>query len=311
MRNQLPRPAACVDTARPNEREEAVRLLFQHLPPHEAEPRITNALDLLRRGELDSQGLFVVRDSQTLLGAMVCQLIPGASGLVWPPQVRKHRDRRLFEDQLVLRAGTWLQRHGVKIAQALLSPEDIALSAPLTRNGFQQITNLWYMRCQFNAVSTSPKSHVKLSYQTYGTCNSTIFQQTLLQTYEGSQDCPEVNGIRAIEEIIAGHKAQGKYDPQRWWLAWADERPVAVLLIASVAEFRSWDLAYLGVVPEARRRGIGRELMMKARWDACQAQQTQLTLAVDSRNQPAWNLYRSLGFEPYDRRQVYLAVFSG
>src|SRR6516162_7717426 len=114
MRNQLPRPAACVDTARPNEREEAVRLLFQHLPPHEAEPRITNALDLLRRGELDSQGLFVVRDSQTLLGAMVCQLIPGASGLVWPPQVRKHRDRRLFEDQLVLRAGTWLQRHGVK-----------------------------------------------------------------------------------------------------------------------------------------------------------------------------------------------------
>jgi ribosomal protein S18 acetylase RimI-like enzyme len=30
---------------------------------------------------------------------------------------------------------------------------------------------------------------------------------------------------------------------------------------------------------------------------------------VDGRNRPAWGLYRSVGFEPFDRREVYLAVF--
>jgi ribosomal protein S18 acetylase RimI-like enzyme len=34
----------------------------------------------------------------------------------------------------------------------------------------------------------------------------------------------------------------------------------------------------------------------------------QLTLCVDARNSPAIGLYRSLGFERYDTREVYLAV---
>ena len=33
------------------------------------------------------------------------------------------------------------------------------------------------------------------------------------------------------------------------------------------------------------------------------------TLSIDVRNQPAWRLYRSLGFEPVERRAVHLAVF--
>ncbi len=36
-----------------------------------------------------------------------------------------------------------------------------------------------------------------------------------------------------------------------------------------------------------------------------------LSLAMDARNWPASGLYRKLGFEPYDRREVYLAVWSG
>ena len=33
-----------------------------------------------------------------------------------------------------------------------------------------------------------------------------------------------------------------------------------------------------------------------------------MTLSVDVRNQAAWNLYRSAGFEAYDQRAVYLSI---
>ena len=36
----------------------------------------------------------------------------------------------------------------------------------------------------------------------------------------------------------------------------------------------------------------------------------EVTLSVDMRNHPARALYRGLGFEPYDVREVYLAVWS-
>jgi ribosomal protein S18 acetylase RimI-like enzyme len=42
---------------------------------------------------------------------------------------------------------------------------------------------------------------------------------------------------------------------------------------------------------------------------ARQGRAAQLTLSVDRRNHPAWNLYTSLGFEPYEEREVYLAIW--
>ncbi len=32
-------------------------------------------------------------------------------------------------------------------------------------------------------------------------------------------------------------------------------------------------------------------------------------LSVDARNRPAWELYHGLGFELFDRREVFLAVW--
>jgi ribosomal-protein-alanine N-acetyltransferase len=74
-------------------------------------------------------------------------------------------------------------------------------------------------------------------------------------------------------------------------------------------ESGDWEVAYVGVVPEARRRGVGRELMLHALVEARAAGVARLTLSVDARNQPAWALYRGLGFDPYDRRAVFLAVW--
>jgi mycothiol synthase len=184
------------------------------------------------------------------------------------------------------------------------------LAPPLVRNGFEHITGLWYLRYDFQKPTAGRARKCHLTYRTYRSADPDAFHQTLLRTYEGTRDCPEVNGVRTLEEIMAGHKSQGIHDPERWWLAEREGKPVGLLLLTETPEWQAWDISYIGVVPEARRQGVGKELARKALAEARQAGATQLTLAVDARNEPAWKLYLGLGFEIFDEREVYLAIWN-
>ncbi len=305
-----PSPPIHLEPARPDDLEPAFRLIFRHCPPKNVDLRVATALELVRTGELDPAGVLVARAGSHLVGAMVCHLNPGGGGLVWPPQVAL-ADAEPIEDQLVTHTIAWLRRRGAKLGQAILAPEDAPLAAPLLRHGFRHVTNLWYMRHDLRRLPRERSRAGRLVFETYRPCDPLMFRETLERTYEASLDCPEVNGIRTMDEIITGHQAQGLFNPERWWLVREYACPVAVVLITEVPGWQGWDLAYLGVVPEARRRGIGREATVRLLHEAARAKQLQLTLAVDARNQPAWNLYRGLGFEPCDQRQVYLAMWDG
>ena len=64
------------------------------------------------------------------------------------------------------------------------------------------------------------------------------------------------------------------------------------------------ELVYLGVVPEARGRGIGRALLAQAMRDTAEMGLPQMGLAVDVANQPAVRLYEEAGFKEIRRRQA-------
>jgi ribosomal protein S18 acetylase RimI-like enzyme len=236
--------------------------------------------------------------------------VPGASGLVWPPQAVDGPGRGAVEDALVRRAVSWMRQRGAKLAQCLLAPDETHLAEPLLRNGFAHVTALWYMQHDLARVPGPSGVGPHLWHVPYSRLSSPAeFHRALLRTYEGTEDCPEITGVRTVEEVIEGHRSQGKYDPGRWWLALADGRPVGVLLLCEVPEWAAWDVAYVGVVPEARGRGYGRALMHKALAEARADGVPRLTLSVDARNRPAWRLYTELGFEPQDRREVFLAIW--
>ena len=195
------------------------------------------------------------------------------------------------------------------MGQTLLAPRETALATPLLRNGFRHITRLWYLKHDLGFPAELLHAETALTFLDYTQCDQQLFQQTLLASYEGTRDCPEVNGVRNLQDILEGHKAQGLYDPRRWWLVLKGEEPAGVLMLAELPEWEGWDLSYLGVPRWARRQGIGRELTRKAIFEAQAARASQLTLSVDDRNRPAWNLYTGLGFEAFDEREVYLAIW--
>ena len=297
-----------IDRARSDERGAAFRLVFQHLAEEERNNRVGNALALVSSGELDPQGIFVARSDGTIQGVLVCLPLRGSSGLVWPPHVRPGPETAPMEDQLIREACAWLRGRGAKLAQAILASAEAAQATPLLRNGFNHITRLHYLRHDLD--EPCPEPPLNLVFQTYKAHNRKIFHEVLLRTYEGTHDCPELNGVRSIEEIIDGHQAQGQFHPGRWWMALSGPRPVGVVLTVEIPEWQGWDLAYLGVIPEARRQGFGRALAQLALYEAKAAGATGVTVAVDCRNQPAWNLYASMGFEPGDTREVYLVFLT-
>lgn len=297
-----------VEPARPDELEPAFRLIFQHLGSRERDTRVANARKMVRQRSLDAAGVLVARLGKRVVGAMICSPAPGASGMVWPPQVADQPWRQEVEDLLTRQALAWLRQGGAELVQCLLSEQEMPQAVPLERNGFQHITRLCYLRHHLELTASQLRSDVHFDYETYAACDQAVFHQTLLRTYEGTLDCPEVNGVRTIDQIIEGHRSQGVHNPGHWWLARHAGTPVGVLLMTAMPEWGSWDIAYLGVVAPARGHGFGRELTLKGLYEARAVEQNQVTLAVDARNRPAWNLYQALGFEPYDRREVYLAV---
>jgi len=298
-----------VTFAQPAEQAAAFHLIFQHFPEAERSSRVGNALQLVRQGELPAEGIFIARKGAVLVGALVCLPLRGASALIWPPQASGDCNSTAVEDLLMQESCAWLRGRGAKLAQALLTNDEIRLAPPLVRNGFHHVTDLLYLRLELDRPVGFRLDKESVTFQAPIGQHRLVFQQTLLQSYEGTLDCPEVNGVRSIDEILDGHRGSRLDDPPTWWLAIESGRSVGVILAMEMPE-SAWDLSYVGIIPEARRRGLGRELVQKTLVEAKAAGANNVSLSVDTRNRPAWQLYAGLGFTVYDHREVYLAIWA-
>jgi hypothetical protein len=111
-----------------------------------------------------------------------------------------------------------MQKAGAKIAQAIVSTADLALTAPMLRCGFRHVTKVQFLRHR-GPTLLPQKSSPELSFEAYQPSNQRQFHETLERTYIGTLDIPELNGRRSIEEILAGHQNQGRFRPEHWSLA--------------------------------------------------------------------------------------------
>ena len=129
-------------------------------------------------------------------------------------------------------------------------------------------------------------------------------------SYTSSLDMPELEGVRSLDDIIEGHRATGRFVPDRWRLGQVPGEPdtAVVLLLSEVPDRDVWEVVYLGLTVSARGRGLGLAAIAHA-LDLARPHVSRLELAVDVRNLPAFRLYESAGFVSFDRRSVHLVVF--
>jgi GNAT superfamily N-acetyltransferase len=291
----------------PTQQRDVLALLFANHREDERSGRVEKACQFIGSGELDPTAIATSWDGDCLTGVLVGEVLPGNSASVWPIRSLPHRERLVAEDLLYQQLMRSLFARGVKFAQTILPTANDAASIALSRNGFRRITQLLHMRCAVALVRPAFRPSLQMETQFDGA--TAEFTQVLTDSCNEGLDIPELSGLRTTDEIMAGHRSDTP-DLFRWWLARWNREPAAVLMLGDGPDAQVAELAYCGVAPSFRRRGVGRAVLAFALQKARDFEAEALSLQVDERNQPAIALYRQFGFTVVDSREVYLRVGS-
>jgi ribosomal protein S18 acetylase RimI-like enzyme len=185
----------------------------------------------------------------------------------------------------------------IDLAQALLEPSERLEREAFLAAGFSELALLSYLERPLSRSNPPPPPRwpAGTRLQTYTEAADGVLKSVLEQSYEQTLDCPGLYGLRRTEDIIAGHRATGSFDPTLWTLLWIDEQPAGALLLNAFPGQKTVELVYLGLAPAARRRGLGRQLLRHGLCQLRSRPERSMTLAVDQRNKPALRLYESEG----------------
>lgn len=285
-------PAEC-RAARSEEVPAAVALILGGGGPPADEARVAEFLEFASQRGIDLSPLSVARAGGQIVWAALPVVSPGKTMLLLHPG----RQPQAVDVGPVIRSVCDLAAsRGIQLAQALVDPTDATTLTLFTREGFAAMAELLYLHRLVRKALPPPPLPAGFGWATYSSENHSLFAQTILRSYQGSFDCPALNGLRDIEDIMAGHKASGEFDAEYWFLLSEGDAPRAVLLLSKVPRTEGVELVYLGLAPEARGRGLGDLLVRQALWAVRQMNLSLVSLAVDSQNAPALRLYHRHGF---------------
>jgi mycothiol synthase len=286
---------------------EALALVFRDLVAEERAQRVEAVLAAGRSGGVPMDGLLQAQRGDVLAGALFLEIQPGRTALVWPPRLVPQEPAATAR-QLLAAASEWLAAEGICVAYAMLEPDARRDDGPLLEQaGFEPASELVYLASmKEHFPRTCPPG--PLEYEPYCPENHDRLARLVEATYEGTLDCPRLNGIRRIDDVLAGYRATGVFDPSRWLLVRHRGEDVGCLLLADHPQAQNWELVYMGLVPSARGNGWGVQVARRAQWLAGRAGRERLVLAVDAANAPAIRVYSLAGFHAWDRRHVFLKV---
>lgn len=260
--------------------------------------------------------LLAAEQGDSLVAAQIALVLPGRAALAWPIQwphasaASAGIDDTLhliknFENTLIHA----LADGGCVFAQAVVSPSDDRAAQLLADEGFVRMTQLVYL-VDALGQNPAPDPAAKLSWLEFQPQAESRLAHLLQRTYVDTRDCPWLDRLRTPTDVLAGYRAVGRFDPALWQIAQDGGEDVGCVLVNVHPDVQHAELIYLGLVPEARGRGWGRELVDCARRLAWQAGCRRMVLAVDDANEPAKRLYARCGMVEFARRELWVHTVS-
>jgi ribosomal protein S18 acetylase RimI-like enzyme len=271
-----------------------------------------SVLDGLAGGQLATAGLIEASSAspaEALLGVIWIQRQDGrVANLLMPimasAAAQQQTDgiaRELLEQAVHVAAAG-----GARLVQALLETDAEASAEQIRLAGFQQVAELLYLVSTPESFPTAPPID-ELEFEPWSAAANDRLEAVVERSYVGTRDCPRLNGVRLTSEVLAGYRSIGPFDPARWLLVRHSGEDVGCLLLTEHPQ-GIWELAYMGLTPEARGRGWGLELTRHGQWLARQAGASRFVLAVDVNNAPALRAYAACGLVCWDRRGAWLRI---
>lgn len=201
----------------------------------------------------------------------------------------------------------------IRLSQGLPEPGDDAACDAFRGAGFASVGHLLYLRRDLTEDSRAApmdwpseiglRSVMSLER---GSSDRVALAEAMRNSYEGTLDCPELCGLRDIEDVIDSHRAVGEWRPGLWWVVMNGPHPAGCLLLNPSPEHDSVDLVYLGLGRGIRGQGFGGHLLTLGIHEASKIGLGSMTCAVDRRNDPALRLYARFGFTTWAERVAFV-----
>lgn len=257
-----------------------------------------------------NQGLFEAAKQGKRIGAVWANITPGRSASIIGPKVEPHTQRPNAARLLIRAANRYLAQQRTRLAQAVITDEG-SVAAWFAEEGFQHCIAVDWMACSIQhdegPSGYEPPKH--LVFETYSDTLHDRLARLLEQTSRKSADSAMTHDPRPPQEILAGYRAIGRYSPNLWFIIRAQQRDVGCLLMAEHPAEQQCEIVYLGIVPAARRTGLGQAGTQFALHQAAINGYQQLILAVDSNNGPAQAIYQKAGLICWKRQKIMLRIF--
>lgn len=254
----------------------------------------------MARGAATWDGLLIVGQSDPT-SALWVQPMPGNAAVVWPPPANDPAADVLFRS-----AASFIDDRRFAVAQMIVTEDDGFAPGDMEQRGFPWIAHLVYLFADLShAGGPIPQLAQSPQFVPYAGNDEPRLSALIERTYVGTLDCPQLDGVRLMSDVVEGYRAQGKHRPDQWYFIVNDGQDVGVLVLAEHPSVGNWELVYMGVAPEARGRRLGEAIARFAVEAAARGGAEGLVLAVDAANEPARATYARLGFHEWDRRTVF------
>lgn len=232
----------------------------------------------------------------------------GIAGSLWLPAQNNPSTADLGAHLLAVQQEKLVEL-GCQLIQSCLPQATGDAAQRLRQAGLRHVTDVNCLVSLPHHWPTAMPSHdSQLQFVGCRTARQDRLKAVLSATYTDTLDCPQLNALRDLEDVLQGYRATGTPRTDGWWILQFGKQDVGCLLLADFPGNRQIELVYLGLAPTARGKGWGRLLVRYAQWFALQATRDQLVLAVDSTNQPAQTLYSDTGFVAWKQRSVFVKL---
>ena len=248
-------------------------------------------------------------DGKHIVGAAWYLVQPGRTGIagsLWLP-AQNAPSAAEPGTQLLAVQQEMLAARGCQLIQAWLPQSTGEAAHRLRQAGLQHVADVdCLVSLPHHWPKTAPSLDSQLHFVGCRSAHQGRLKAVLSATYIDTLDCPGINALRNIEDVLEGYHATGTPRTDGWWILQFDDQDIGCLLLADFPGSRQIELVYLGLIPNARGKGWGRILVRYAQWFTFQATRDQLVLAVDATNHPARTLYSDTGFVTWKQRSVFI-----
>ena len=200
-----------------------------------------------------------------------------------------------------------LQAQGVAQIQALVDVSNVATKMAMLHSGFRQVTTVRHLL--FDLVTMQPirgSWDSRFELRAASEFSRGDVDKLVAQTFEGTLDCPHLDGLRSSSEVVAGFLEAKAWDRELPWKVLCEGSKLVGCAFVNPHPRNIFELAYVGLTPAVRGRGLGRKLVQATIDDCRKRGGHYLATAVDTQNWPACEIYRSLYFTELRELGVWL-----